>query len=165
MQILDSSDLGLRSARLTFRSAGSNVVSTLFPMVHLGEKALYEAVHRDASAHDRILVEGVSSPMTERVTRAYRWIVPSRRIAIVVQPRFSARSLSQATVIHADLSGDEFEWHWRKVPLRLRLLIYVGGPIHALYHRWFGSRATLAKGYALDDLPSREETATEAFTV
>lgn len=72
MQLLDSSDLGLRSARLTFRSTGSNVTVTLFPMVHLGEAAFYDAVHKDAGARDAMLVEGVRSPAVTRITRAYR---------------------------------------------------------------------------------------------
>lgn len=158
MQLLDSSDWGLRSARLTFRSAASNVTVTLFPMIHLGEAAFYEAVYRDACAHDAVLVEGVRSPITTRVTRAYRWIEGAKHIGLVVQPRHPPQSESQATMIHADLSGEEFERHWRKVPIRLRLLLYVGAPIYALYYRWFGSRASLAKGHALDDLPSRDET-------
>lgn len=158
MQLLDSSDWGLRSARLTFRSATSNVTVTLFPMIHLGEASFYDAVYRDACAHDAVLVEGVRSPVTTRVTRAYRWIEGAKHIALVVQPRHPEQSDSKATIIHSDLSGDEFEQHWRKVPLHLRLLLYVGAPIYALYYRWFGSRTSLAKGHALDDLPNRDET-------
>lgn len=158
MQLLESSDLGLRSARLTFRSATSNVMITLFPMIHLGEAAFYETVYRDAYAHDAVLVEGVRSPVATRITRAYRWIEDAKEIGLVVQPRLSLQPNSQAAIIHADLSGDEFERHWRKVPLHLRLLIYMAAPTYALYHRWFGSRASLANGHALDDLPSRGET-------
>jgi hypothetical protein len=33
-----------------------------------------------------------------------------------------------------------------------------GTPVYALYQRRFGSRASLARGHALDDLPSRNET-------
>lgn len=156
MQLLESSDLGLRSARLTFRSPTSNVVVTLFPMVHLGEAAFYHAVYRDACTHDAVLVEGVRSPVTARVTRSYRWIEGAKPIDLIVQPRLPAQS--QATVIHADLSGDEFEQHWRKVPLYLRLPLYVAAPTYALYQRWFGSRGSLAKGHSLDDLPRRDET-------
>lgn len=157
MQLLDSSDFGLRSARLTFKSATSSVIVTLFPMVHLGELAFYESVYRDAFAHDAVLVEGVRSPVTSRITRAYRWIEGAKRIALVVQPRHPAQSSSRATIIHADLLTDEFEEHWRKVPLHLKLLLYVGAPIYALYYRWFGNRTSLARGLALDDLSSRDE--------
>jgi hypothetical protein len=158
VQILDSSVWGLRSARRTFRSATSNVTVTLFPMIHLGEAAFYDAVWRDACAHDAVLVEGVRSPVTKRVTRAYRWIEGAKHIALVVQPHHPAQSDSQATIIHADLPGDEFEQHWRKVPLHLRLLLYAGALMYGLYYRWFGSRESLAEGHALDYLPSRDET-------
>ncbi len=156
MQLIDSSDLGLRSARLTFRNVDASITITLFPMIHLGEAGFYEAVYRDAFAHNAVLVEGVRSLAVKRITRVYRWIEGAEQIALVVQPRHPAHS--QATIIHADLSGDEFEQHWRKVPLHLRLMFYVAAPTYALYCRWFGSRALLAKGHALDDLPSREET-------
>lgn len=158
MQLLDSSDLGLRSARLTFRSSNSPVTITLFPMVHLGGASFYDAVHKDAGAHDAMLLEGIRSPVAARITRAYRWIEGAKRIGLVVQPRPSAQSLAPAAVIHADLPKDEFERHWRKVPLYLRLVLYAGAPLYALHCRWFGSRAKLAKALALDDLPSRAET-------
>lgn len=158
MQLIDSSALGLRSARLTFKNANSNITITLFPMIHLGETAFYEAVYRDACAHDAVLVEGVRSLAVRRITRVYRWIEGAEQIALVVQPRHPARANSQATIIHADLSGDEFEQHWRKVPLHLRLMFYMAAPAYALYCRWFGSRSSLAKRLARDDLPSRQET-------
>ncbi len=126
MQLLDSSDLGLRSARLTFRSSNSPVTITLFPMVHLGGASFYDAVHKDAGAHDAMLLEGIRSPVAARITRAYRWIEGAKRIGLVVQPRPSAQSLAPAAVIHADLPKDEFERHWRKVPLYLRLVLYAG---------------------------------------
>lgn len=155
MQLLDSSDLGLRSARLTLRSATSNVIVTLFPMIHLGEAAFYEAVRQDAGTHDAVLVEGVHSPVMARITRSYRWIEGARQIALVVQPHL--RAPLQAEIIHADLSVEEFERHWGKVPFHLRTMFAIAGPIYALYHRWFGSRGELARGHALDDLPSRSE--------
>lgn len=79
-------------------------------------------------------------------------------MGLIVQPETPRSSDVRATIIHADLSGEEFERHWRKVPLRLRVLLYLGAPAYALYHRWLGSRMSLAKGHALDDLPSRGET-------
>lgn len=127
-------------------------------MVHLGGASFYEAVDTDAGAHDAMLVEGVGSPVVARITRAYRWIEGAKRIGLVVQPRTPAQQHAQAAIIHADLPKDEFERHWRKVPLYMRLLLYAGAPLYALHCRWFGSRAKLAKALALDDLPSRAET-------
>jgi hypothetical protein len=157
MQLLESSHLGVRSARLTFQSTASTVEITLFPMVHLGEAALYEAAYRDVSTHDAVLTEGVRSPVAKRITRSYRWIEGSDRIGLVVQPRLRSWPSMSAKIIHADLSTDEFELHWRKVPLHLKALLYAGAPLYALYRRWFGTRASLADRLALDDLPSRDE--------
>ena len=158
MQLLESSYLGLRTARLTFRGEDSNVSVTLFPMIHLGDAAFYEAVYQDACSHDVVLVEGVRSPVTTRVTRSYRWISGSKRLGLVVQPKAPPQTDSAACLIHADLSGEEFERHWRKVALATRLLLYALAPAYALYQRWFGTRESLAKGHSLDDLPSRKET-------
>lgn len=61
-------------------------------------------------------------------------------------------------MIHADLAGEEFERHWRKVRLPMRLLIYAMAPLYALRPRWFGTRASIAKVHGLEDLTSRDET-------
>ena len=158
VQILDSSDFGLRSARLVLRSLTSKVSITLFPMIHLGEPAFFEAVYADAFAHDAVMVEGVRSPITKRVTRAYRWIMGAKQIALVVQPPYPSQAQSRAKIIHADLSGAEFEKLWAEVSIFLKVLVYLGAPVYAVYQRWFGTRASLAKGHTLDDLPSRKET-------
>ena len=155
MQILESSSLGLRSDRLSLGSPSSPVRVTLFPMVHVGEPAFYRRVYEDALSHDVVLFEGVKSPITRRVTRSYRWIEGSRKLALVVQPKLPLVS-EGARIIHADLSREEFETLWRTIPLWLRLLTFVVPPIIGLRHRW-GSRQTLAKGMSKDDLPSREE--------
>ncbi len=127
-------------------------------MIHLGEPSFFSAVYADAFAQDAVLIEGVRSPITMRVTRAYRWIAGSRRLALVVQPQYPAQSVSRAKIIHADLTGAEFENLWKKVPLLLKLLLYVGAPAYGAYQRWFGTRASIARGHALEDLPSRKET-------
>jgi hypothetical protein len=72
MQFVESSIWGVRSARLSFQSRSSAVTVTLFPMVHIGEAGFYEAVYADALGHDIVLLEGVRSPITTRVTRSYR---------------------------------------------------------------------------------------------
>jgi len=158
MQIIEYSDLGVRSARLSLTSAKSNVAVTLFPMVHLGEAAFYKAVYEDASQHDAMLVEGLKSPITTRITRTYRWIAGSRRIGLALQPRHPEQSNSRATIIHADLSHAEFEEHWRKLALFRRLVLYAAAPTIGLYYRWFGSRRSIGRRCGdLDDLPDRNE--------
>lgn len=154
MQILESSLLGLRSARIVLVKPGTPVRITLFPMVHVGEAAFYEAVYADALTHDVILLEGVDSPIVRHVTRSYRWIRHSQRMNLCVQPRFPARA---GQAVHADLSRDEFEAAWRDVPLWLRLAIWFLAPWVGLKRRLFGTREALAKGRSMDDQQSLDD--------
>jgi hypothetical protein len=157
MQILESSVMGLRTARLSLRNPKFNIRITLFPMVHVGEPDFFQKVYADAFSHDVVLVEGVRSPITRRITRSYRWIKGSKRMNLVLQSAYSSPPNSTARIVHADLSGEEFAALWRKVPLRVRAFVYVAAPLIGLRHRWFGTRTSFAKGHSLDDLPSRNE--------
>jgi hypothetical protein len=76
---------------------------------------------------------------------------------LVVQPPYPAQAGCHARIVHADLSGEEFTKVWHKVPLWLRVSVYVLVPVIGARRRWFGSRETLAKGLSLDDLASRDE--------
>jgi hypothetical protein len=152
MQFIESTNFGVRSARLSFTSRTTSTRITLFPMVHVGEPAFYEATYRDAFAHDVVLVEGVNSPVVRRVTRSYRWQVGSRAMAgLVVQPLARGEVIS-GRVVHADLSAGEFAQEWRRVPLWTRAMIYVLAPMVGLCRR-YSSRAAIAKNLACDDEP------------
>jgi len=157
MQFIESTAFGVRSARLSFTSRATHTRITLFPMVHVGEPAFYDATYRDAFAHDVVLVEGVDSPVVKRVTRSYRWLVGSRAMAgLIVQPRMQRGELISGRVVHADLSADEFAQEWRRVLPWTRAMIYLLAPIVVLRLRCSG-RASLAKNLACDDEPSVAE--------
>jgi hypothetical protein len=156
MQFLESSMLGVRSARLSFASPTSPVHITLFPMLHVGEPEFYDLTYRDALDHDVVFIEGVRSPITTRVTRSYRWLVGSKAMAgLVVQPRFPVDGAS-ARIVHADLSHEEFIREWRAAPIWLRAAVYVLAPLIGLQRR-YSSRGRLAKGMSCDDQPSYSE--------
>jgi hypothetical protein len=157
MQIVEGSDWALRTARLILASPRSDVRLTLFPMVHVGEPAFFQAVYDDAFAHDAVLVEGLRSPITRRVTRCYRWIEGSKGLNLGVQPPYPAQDACRARIIHADLSAEEFVEVWRKVPRWARAFVYIVAPAVGIWLRWFGSRHMLAKRLSLDDLPRRGE--------
>ncbi len=149
--------MGVRAARLAFVDPKTFARVTLFPMVHVGEAAFYEEVYRDALTHDVVLFEGVRSPIVARVTRSYRWLVGSRAmIGLVVQPRFVGIN-SSASIVHADLTPEEFAVEWHKVALWIRGLIYVAAPLLGLNRRWFTSKAALAKDMGCEDQPSFKE--------
>jgi len=127
-------------------------------MVHIGEAEFYREVYGDAFAHDVALVEGVRSPIAQRVTRSYRWIIGSRRLpGLILQPRSPQAGDVPATIIHADLSGEAFALVWARVPLWLRGLIYVGAPLMGLWMRAFATPESLGKRLTMDDQPSQAE--------
>jgi hypothetical protein len=157
MQFVEESILGVRSARLSFSSPTSRVRVTLFPMIHVGEPQFYQATYADAQSHDVVLLEGVRSPITKRITRAYRWIEGSKRLSgLIVQPCFPNDG-SNAKFVHADFSGEEFEAEWRKVPLWIRWAVYVLSALIGLKRRWRYSRRQLAKNMGTEDQPSLSE--------
>lgn len=157
MQLIESSSLGLRSARHRLASPGSRLSVTLFPMVHIGESAFYEKVYSDAFGHDVVLVEGVDGAVVRHLTRSYRWVAGSR-LGLVVQPRYPAAEAVPARIVRADLPADAFRREWRRIPLWLRLLVFLAVPIVGLRLRWFASRESIAKHLDMDDYRSREET-------
>ena len=117
MQIIESSLLGLRSARLVLAKPNSSIEVTLFPMVHVGEPAFFARVYRDAFNHDTALVEGINSPIGHRITRSYRWITGAKRLGLIVQPRYPEPRDVHAKIIWADLSATEFATVWRSVTI------------------------------------------------
>jgi hypothetical protein len=157
MQFVEPSMLGVRSARLNFASRTSSKRVTLFPMVHVGEAMFYAATYEDALAHEVVLIEGVHSPITIRVTRSYRWLIGSPAMAgLIVQPRFP-RAEGTARIILADLTADEFATEWSAVPLWQRAAIYVLAPLIGLQRRWFSTKNKLAKDMLCEDQPTLAE--------
>jgi hypothetical protein len=54
-------------------------------------------------------------------------------------------------IVWADMTGDEFERKWRKVPLGERLVATGAAPVVGMYLRMFGSREFLARYLAVND--------------
>jgi hypothetical protein len=152
MQVLEWSIFGLRSARRTFRHADRDLVVTLFPMVHLAEPAFFDRVHDDASGHDVVIVEGIDSPVTRRLTRAYRWAAAGR-LGLVAQGRYPRE---RARTIHADLSPEAFERLWRSAPRRERYFLEAGAAVYGLWLRVAGTRAAIGRALDTTDLPDRD---------
>ncbi len=156
MQFIESSVFGVRAARLTF-SSGDQARVTLFPMVHVGEPEFYRATYEDALNHDVILWEGVRSPIVTRITRSYRWLLRSRAMTgLVLQPKIPSEA-GKARLVHADLTAEEFEIEWKRVPMWLRLAVYALAPLVGLHRRWLSNRPKLAKGMNCEDQPSFAE--------
>ena len=144
--------MGLRSARLTFEAPDRSLSLTMFPMVHVAEPGFYKQVFDQAYSADRVLTEGIDTPVTRRLTRSYRYMV-TRDNGLVLQARADPRSNPDHTR-RADLSPEEFLVLWKKLPLWQRSLVAIGSPVAGLRNRWM-NRAKLAKELEMDDLPDR----------
>ncbi|WP_430416077.1 hypothetical protein [Parasphingorhabdus sp.] len=157
MQILESSIFGLRSARLAFESANSNISVTLFPMVHIGQPVFFEQVYADAFGHDVVLVEGVRSPISRYITRSYRWAA-SGKLGLSVQPAYPKTAAMIKKTRLADVSGDQFLTEWKKIPVWQRGLLYLLSPLIGIHHHLFYDRESLANNMAMEDFPSSEDS-------
>jgi len=157
MQILEHSIFGLRSARINLVSPQSDTVITLFPMVHVGEPDFYRRVYEDACGHDVVLIEGVKSPITTRVTSSYRWMLGSKRLNLSLQPRFPRTPAAGLRIVHADLTASEFRAAWVRGPLWMRWLVYVAAPVVGLRRKLSATRRMLSERIAMDDQPSQKD--------
>lgn len=162
MQFLESSIVGLRTARHALAEPGRGTRISLYPMVHVGEPAFYQRVHAEALSHDVVLCEGVGGQTARRLTRAYRWANVGR-LGLTVQPPLTAAS--GARVIHADLETDEFERLWADAPFHTRLAFTLGSSGYGLWMSVAGSRARLAERLTTEDLASRDEVYARADPV
>lgn len=156
MQIIESSVLGLRAARHTLTSPDGRTTVTLFPMIHVGAEAFYRQVYDDAGTHDVMLVEGVRSPVGRLLTSSYRWLDVAR-LGLVVRPRAPRERRGKARVVHADLTTQEFHRSWRRIPVWLRFLVYIGAPIFGLTRRYTATRESIAHNLEMDDRLSSKE--------
>ncbi len=153
MQLIESSIIGLRAARHVLTSRKSPVSVTLFPMCHLGAADFFWEVYQDAAEHDIVLLEGIRSPASRSLTRAYRWIRPDR-LGLVVQPHPTFPDSCE--VIHSDLTSAEFEALWATVPLWERWTIPVATTLFGLWMRYFATVEAIAPHLTTDDAPTRE---------
>lgn len=153
MQILENSLFGLRAAQITFVNPDRKLRVTLFPVIHVAEPAFFKEVYEQAYNADLVLTEGIDTPVSRRLTRAYRYMA-TRDSGLVLQS-VAAPKRSEKTR-HADLKPEDFVALWRDVPWWLRALATVLAPFVGLKNRWFLNRSKLAKLLELSDLSSRD---------
>lgn len=156
MQILESSMLGLRTARMVFRNPNSPVSVTLYPMVHVGDERFYTETYDEAFSHDVVLVEGIRSPVGRNLTRSYRWI-NFAKLGLVRQPQAPPQQAVAARIVKADLTTEEFHREWRKVSPLLRAVFLFAAPLYGIHRRLTASRESLAHNMCLEDRLSAEE--------
>ncbi|HEY1179746.1 MAG TPA: hypothetical protein VGF17_26620 [Phytomonospora sp.] len=151
MEFVQADDLGVRTAVIPLRARGVALRFRLYPMVHLGTPDYYARVRADLRDCHMIVAEGVRSRSLSAsvLTASYRWSRHNRRLGLVVQDLDLASF--EVPVITPDMTGEEWDGHWRRLPLPLRVLVFVLAPLYGLYMALFGSRALIARHLAEDD--------------
>jgi hypothetical protein len=160
MDIIDVSDLGVRTAVVQLRRKGTPCRFTLYPMIHVGEPSFYQAVRARLARHDLIVDEGIIGPsrMAELLTSVYRSDPLRTRLGLQVQPRDLCDV--GVPVVRPDMTGPEFEDRCRGIGLPERALLYTAVPAYGVFVRLFLTRAMLAQELQLDcdTLAIREPT-------
>lgn len=164
MQLIEVSMTGARSAVITLRAPQTPMRITLFPMTHLGTAGYYRSVTTRLADCDLIVAEGISGrfAVARALTLAYRLPAHSRRLALTVQ-HLDYASLG-VPVICPDLTASQFRKRWRSVPV-LQRLVWTLIPVFAAAFTLLGTRRTLSRYLATDDLPTHlDEQARQATT-
>ena len=149
---------GVRSAVITLRSREVPLVFVLFPMLHLGTKSFYRAVTDRLSSSDVVVAEGISgrSVVVAALTLAYRLPGRRRRLGLVKQ-HIDLAGLG-VPVIRPDMTAAEFSKGWRAVPVLQRALVVCMAPLVAAGFWLIGTRRTLSRYAAIDDLAAPDES-------
>ncbi|WP_232667203.1 hypothetical protein [Pseudonocardia sp. TRM90224] len=150
MDIIVVDDVSVRTVVLTLRHRTLPLTFTLFPMMHVGEPAFYDAVAEQLRTHDLIVAEGVGSSVpTDLLTLTYRFAGDNPRLGLVVQP---GRMIDVGVpLVRPDMTGPEFEKRWRTIRRWERAMVWALAPVVGLHMRLFASRKYLASMAELDD--------------
>lgn len=173
MEIIQNSVLGIRSARMTFETAGKPVF-TLFPMIHIADPDFFRRVRADAAAHDLILREGVPTPWWLPVRRAYG-VLAGGGDGLASQADLLPEQVSRAphpNVIRADMDGPSFRAGLAALPLWFRALLVLAVPVLMILGRIRGMRDLLLRDFTgtsdersggAEDAPSDSPDAVDQF--
>lgn len=162
MQIIEVTEFWVRSAVIRLRHRESPLQFVIYPMIHMAEPAFYEAVTTRLGNADIVVAEGIRSdrrrrsPLLAALMLSYTTLRFNRRMKLV-QQTIDYRTLG-VPVINPDVTVEEFEDDWRKVPLGHRLLAaWCILPAIALVRLFGGTQVIWSKAMEVNDLPSEEE--------
>src|SRR5262247_169485 len=157
MQFIEKNSFNVRSAVYPLKKDGSGLEFLLFPMIHVGSKEFYDDVSRRLAACDLILMEGVNSKKGQILTLSYRIVKKIRRMDLVTQRDGMKISGFRDKIINSDMERRAFDERWSALPLGFRAQLFLYLPIYVVNLFLFGTRETLAKNMALEDLQSSDE--------
>ncbi|WP_433832917.1 hypothetical protein ACQP2E_17400 [Actinoplanes sp. CA-015351] len=161
MQIIEVTELGVRSAVIRLRCRGSALQFVLYPMIHMAKPTFYAAVFTRLKRADLVVVEGVGggrrkhSVLVSALTLSYR-VLRFNRQAKLVEQDIDYRALG-VPVVRPDVSLEDFTAGWRRVPLSHRLMMWCVLPFVVVTRLFGGTRMIWSRSAELNDLPSPEE--------
>ncbi|MCM3873532.1 MAG: hypothetical protein ND895_22845 [Pyrinomonadaceae bacterium] len=157
MQFIEKNSFNVRSVVYRLTKEGTGLEFLIFPMVHVGSREFYEEISRRLSTCDLILAEGVKSKRANILTLSYRIIKKIRRMDLITQHEGMKVDGFREKILNADMEASAFDERWSSLPIVLRAQLFIIIPVYVVYLFLFGTRETLAKHLALEDLPSAEE--------
>lgn len=157
MQFIEKNSFNVRSAIYRLKKDGEGLEFILFPMIHVGSKEFYGEVSDRLAKCDLILAEGVESKKANLLTRSYRIVKKIRRMDLVTQQEGMKIASFRDKLMNADMEGRAFDEQWSSLPLTLKTQIFFLMPVYVIYLFLFGTRETIAKNIAVEDLPSSNE--------
>jgi hypothetical protein len=168
VQIIEVTDMGVRSAVIRLERRETPLRFILIPMIHLGRPEFYDAVKDRVGRCALVVAEGQpdTMPKVSLPALVYRLLRRRRRSGLIVQ-RLNEETLG-VPVVRPDLSVAEIHQRLRRLPalthVLARLTLWAVLPWVALYILLFGAQRFLAKGLALDDdTPYTEPSAGELW--
>jgi len=161
VQIIEVTGFAVRSAALRLQHRQSALQFVVYPMIHMAEPGFYAAVTSRLRSADVVVIEGIGggqkkrSLLTSALTLSYT-VLRFNRGAKLVKQDIDYVALG-VEVISPDVSFEEFETGWRKVPLAHRLMLWCLLPIVVLARLFGGTRMIWSRTMELNDLPSPDE--------
>lgn len=126
-------------------------------MIHIGSPGFYEKISEHLQRSDAIIHEGVVSHKASIIFRVQRILARFNNDGLVHQSEGIDLHPLRDRLIHGDVSMATFDQEWRSIPLWVRGLLQAVLPFAAIYLAMTGTKRTIARVLAMDDLPSREE--------
>lgn len=165
MQIIEVTDLAIRSAVITMRRKDTPLTFVLFPMIHVASPAFYAQVRSRLAACDLIVVEGIRgrSRRLRAITLVYRLAPRRRRFGLVVQEQ-GALLPDGVPVVNPDATAAETLADLKELPRWRYLLVLVAAPVMGLVFAVRGPRAFFNEDLAIEDLPRTLSAELEAET-
>ena len=159
MQIVEESIMGVRAAVITLSRRGTPLRFQLYPMLHIGDPGFYREVTRRLRDCDLIVAEGAPDTVATRaLTMSYRFAHRNKNMKVETQS-LDLLALRKRIIV-PDISTEDFEAGWQRIPLRIRVTLMIAAPIYGIWLAVFGKRRWIGKHATMDDLMTNEEVLT-----